>query len=266
MKRPLDAIASNLRDARTFGASFLLRHLPFARRDGRYRWTMPGIGPVSIRPGTTDVEVFRQIFRAREYDLSGMRQYSAILTRYEQLLSQDKRPVIIDAGANVGAASLWFARAFPLATVIAVEPEPANAACCRANCAGHDRIVVREAAIGSRPGRITLDNPARKAWSVRSRRSEAEEGVSVVTIPELVADVADGALFIAKIDIEGFESDLFAANLDWIDAVKVMLVEIHDWMLPGQGSSLALQRAMGERGFEILISGENLIYINPMAE
>lgn len=45
--------------------------------------------------------------------------------------------------------------------------------------------------------------------------------------------VIDGQLsFLIKIDIEGFESDLFSKNTDWIDLFPVMLIELHDWMLP----------------------------------
>jgi hypothetical protein len=68
-------------------------------------------------------------------------------------------------------------------------------------------------------------------------------------------------LFCVKIDIEGFESDVFASNTEWLDDVTVVLVEPHDWMLPGQGSSRTMQVAMAARPFEMLISGENLIYV-----
>jgi hypothetical protein len=66
---------------------------------------------------------------------------------------------------------------------------------------------------------------------------------------------------LVKIDIEGFESDLFTANTDWLAHVSVVMIEPRDWMLPGQYSSLPFQRALAQRSFELLISGENLFYI-----
>ena len=69
---------------------------------------------------------------------------------------------------------------------------------------------------------------------------------------------------IAKIDIEGFESDLFATHTDWIAKATALVIEPHDWMLPGKGSSNAFRAAIGPE-FEMLISGENLAFVRTAA-
>ncbi len=47
--------------------------------------------------------------------------------RAEFSLPQDFQPkLIIDAGANVGFASLWFLQRFPNTEIIAIEPESSN--------------------------------------------------------------------------------------------------------------------------------------------
>jgi hypothetical protein len=75
-------------------------------------------------------------------------------------------------------------------------------------------------------------------------------------------DVSNNArLFIAKIDIEGFEDDLFSDNTRWVDDVEVIIIEPHDWLFPGTGTSRNFQRAISKRPFEVVISGENLVYI-----
>jgi hypothetical protein len=66
-----------------------------------------------------------------------------------------------------------------------------------------------------------------------------------------------------KVDIEGFEADLFASNTDWLDDVSVVIVEPHDWLLPGRGTSLSFQLELARRAFEVLVSGENLVYVRP---
>lgn len=258
----LRVIEWNLRDARTFGRSFIVRHVAAARGQPVHSWHLTGIGQVSVRLGTTDIQVFRQIFQWREYDMSKWKQYPRVRARYDHILALDRVPVIVDAGANIGASALWFANEFPAARVVAVEPDPANAAACRRNIAANPNIKLVEAAIGSRPGRIQLENPAGQAWAPRTARTDGAGGIDVVTIPELVASVPNAALLLAKVDIEGFESDLFATNIDWLDDAAAILIETHDWMLPGNGTSFALQKAMGERRFEMVLSGENLIYFN----
>ena len=41
----------------------------------------------------------------------------------------------------------------------------------------------------------------------------------------------------------------------------VVIIEPHDWMLPGSATSRTFQRALLERDFELLISGENLVFV-----
>jgi hypothetical protein len=122
---------------------------------------------------------------------------------------------------------------------------------------------VLEAAVGARGGRVTLSNPEDKSWAFQTRRVEsAEQGVDICTVDQAVKLVGEKArLFIAKIDIEGFESDLFEENLGWLDQADVVIIEPHDWMLPGKDSSLNFRRALMGRPGDMLIAGENLIFI-----
>lgn len=66
--------------------------------------------PIFLRRGTTDVTNFLENFMRAEFSLP-----------------QDFQPkLIIDAGANVGFASLWFLQRFPNTEIIAIEPESSN--------------------------------------------------------------------------------------------------------------------------------------------
>jgi FkbM family methyltransferase len=221
-----------------------------------------GFGSVRVRTDSTDEFVFLQVFSHRQYDLSRFAQETRISAEYNNILSNGGLPVIVDAGANVGAAAIWFATKYPKGRIVAVEPDPTNAAMCRLNTQRFPMVKVVEAAIGSRPGLVSLANPFAAACAVQTIRSDAEKGVRVRTIPELVAAEGPSAqLFIVKVDIEGFEDDLFETNLGWIDETAAIIIEPHDWMLPGKGTSVNFRRALAERGFELLISGENLVYV-----
>ncbi len=63
-----------------------------------------------VRPKTSDFSTFRQIFMDHEYDF--------------KLL--DVPNIIVDAGANIGLASLFFAQRFPSAKIFALEPDHSN--------------------------------------------------------------------------------------------------------------------------------------------
>jgi hypothetical protein len=133
---------------------------------------------------------------------------------------------------------------------------------CRVNTERLTNVKVVEGAIGSQSGMVSLTNPPMSAaWAVQTVRGE-DGHILVHTIPALVADEGEFAqLFLVKVDIEGFEKDLFEANTEWVDETAAIFIEPHDWMFPDQGNSLNLQRAVIGRGFEIIIQGENLVFV-----
>ncbi|MBX7533138.1 FkbM family methyltransferase [Qipengyuania sp. 1XM1-15A] len=244
----LDAAKDLLRGGPIFTAKAVFgKDLPLGRGES-----------ISVRPGTSDVEVVRQVWRDEQYVIPQDEQV-ARLKRFEAAIrSRGNVPVIVDAGANIGAAALWFAREWPEARIVAVEPDAANAAMARKNCAGRERIEIVEAAIGGEGGFVSVDSEV-EAYAVTTKR--ADSGCRVVTVDDCVAMVEGGELFAVKVDIEGFEDDLFAANTGWLDRAALVYIEPHDHIFPDRGTSRNFQAEMGRRNFDLLIRGENLVYI-----
>jgi FkbM family methyltransferase len=254
------AIYTQLKDIKVFGPSILLRGI--LPRDATGAVSIRTfIGSIALRPLDSDVKVLRQVFAQREYDLDRYPQGERVRAAYAAIISAGRTPVIVDAGANIGASSIWFAREFPRSRIIAVEPSPDNAVLCRRNCKRFDNIMIVEAAIGSAAGAVKLNNPEGAAWAVQTERDDSGH-TRVATIQDLVSSLGDNfQLFIVKIDIEGFESDLFSSNTAWVSDSFVIIIEPHDWMLPGEHSSAFFQTAVLGQDFELLISGENLIFV-----
>lgn len=252
---------NSLREALVLGPAFLLRHVAGLRRTDCYETKIKSVGKVRIRSHSSDAKTFVQVFRDREYDLSDLRQFSRVLAAYNRILSEGSVPVVIDAGANVGAASIWFARQFPLARVLAIEPDPANAQLCRHNTSKFTNITTLETAIGSETGAVSLKHFGEAHWAIQTVRSNGGE-VAVRTVSDLMSEIKGPAkLFMLKVDIEGFEKDLFASNTQWLDEVEVVFIEPHDWLLAGEGTSKNFQRAISCRSFEILVLSKNLAYV-----
>lgn len=254
-------VANVARDFRAFGAGFVTTANLARLRSRPCVLQVPGIGPVHVRTGNSDVATLRQIFRDREYDLDHPAEMGTrIQRRYHESLAAGRWPIIVDAGANIGASALYFESCFPEARIVSIEPDPHNCAMLRRNVGGRPNHVVMEAAIGANPGFVTLSNQA-LGWAVRSER--AESGFPIVTVEDAFRASGGDDPLIVKIDIEGFESDLFADNLDWIAKTPVIAVEPHDWMLPGKMTSASFQKALAAHDFEIYIKGENLLYVRP---
>lgn len=223
--------------------------------------TVPDFGYFEVRLHESDLSVVNQVFIDGDYDFSHYSQNEWIQKRYEDLCASGATPVIIDAGANIGIATLWFAKKYPKAQVVAIEPDPENAECCRRNTRGLANVLVVEAAVGSKPGKAALANIWNVSWAVQTQRSDDNgAGVPIQSISDLKTKVEGGRLLIVKIDIEGFESDLFSDNTDWIDEPALVIIEPHDWMLPGERSSRGFQKALAARDFDILARGDNLLY------
>jgi FkbM family methyltransferase len=222
---------------------------------------LPGFGEMVLRPGNSDMEVIRQIFGERDYDLSGFPQYEKIMAAYSGILDEGCRPIIIDAGANIGASTVFFAEAFPEALVLAIEPEADSARLCEVNASARMNTRTIVAALGGSEGNVSLDVPPGRSWAVRTERSPSG-ATPLVTIPGLLAEEGSKArLLIVKIDIEGFESDVFEHAAEWIHEPAAILVEIHDWLYPGGGTSRSLFRAAAELEGDVMIRGENLVFI-----
>ena len=209
-----------------------------------------------------DAGVVDQIFRAADYQIHPDARFQSLM-RYAAAQSVDgKRPLVIDAGANIGASSVYFALQYPAGRVVAIEPEKGNAELLRRNAEGLD-IVVREAALGAEPGEAFLSDPGHSDWGFRVGDSGAVP-VAVVSVPELLSEADSQQLFplICKIDIEGGEAALFAKNTEWLDRFAMITIELHDWLFPGEGNSRNFLRAIASNDFDFLYRGENVFAFN----
>jgi FkbM family methyltransferase len=247
----------NLRDVRIFGPSVLLRHSP--RLTGTAKVSIPKFGKIHLRPGQSDIAVVRQIFGDKEYDTEHLAEPNRrIWHRYREILAAGNIPIIVDAGANIGAASIWFRTKYPGAHVVAIEPDPGNVEILLLNSADDREISVIAGAVGATNGFAALQEE-KFGWATRTKR--AAEGMPVVSMNEAFSANEVRIPFIAKIDIEGFEADLFSRNLEWLEQVCLVIIEPHDWMLPGKKTSRPFQVAMAKHEFEVFIHGENLFYL-----
>ena len=252
-------IVRNWSDIRHFGPSVLRRHAARHRKDSRIAINAEGVGRIVIRSGDSDIETLRQALVERQYSLEWPKSLKErVDARYEEILATGGKPIFVDAGANIGAASVYFLSRFPKAHVVAVEPDPGNAAILRENLATRQNSMVLEAAIGAEAGHVTLTNP-KHGWAVRTERSDS--GVPVVTVEDAFEASEGDTPFIVKVDIEGFEEELFAKNTGWIDKTFAIFVEPHDWMIPDRHSSRTFQQAMAKQPFKIYIRFENLLYV-----
>lgn len=230
------------------GARLGLRLWAIGRGDGKTPQTLsvPGLAhPIRLRPGSSDIQNFEQIFLRRGFAVSDYAQGRRLV---ELSAAARGAQVVVDGGAYVGLAALWFAVQFPRATVFAVEPDPENFALLRANVASYPNIVPIQAGLWDRPASLALRNLGDDPWArdVADDAADGSPAVAAVTIPDLLARApADATLLVVKLTIEGSERTLFRSNLGWLARARLTMFMPNDWRHPG-ASRVALRALAAE--------------------
>lgn len=196
--------------------------------------------PLVCRTNYSDIRVLWQVFGARDLEIP---------------LSPDSR-LIIDAGANVGYTTAYFAHRVPQARIVAIEPDDENCRMIRANCAAYGNVDLIEGAIWPRESRLAISNPTSDSWAFQVDEAGQRDGDTIpgVTVDGIMSRSGRGAVDLLKIDIEGAEEKLFSEDAErWLGAIDVMAIEVH-----GRNAQAAIDRAVGSR-FSRQVRGEKLI-------
>jgi FkbM family methyltransferase len=202
--------------------------------------------PIHLRPGTSDRRSFDQVFVDGEYEMR----------------SPCPPGLIIDAGANVGCGSVFFASRYPDAMIFAVEPEADNYEMLCRNVAPYPNVTPVLSAVWSSNGRLAIDHREGGSWAFRVR--EAREGeadaFSAVTIAELFERSGKPTIDILKLDVEGAEYELFSDEKchSWLQHTNMIFIELHDRFRPG--CSAVLNQAISKHPFRRSQAGEKVIF------
>jgi FkbM family methyltransferase len=215
-----------------------------------------------FRRDSSDSRVIDQVFHANAYDLARLRRFRHLVEFLIRNCRTGKRPLIVDGGANIGASALYFATKFPDALVVAIEAEFGNYQLLAENAKGLG-IVAVHGAIAAASGRVRVVDAGEGFWGYRTQSAErGEAGVRSVTMPQIYETYGSECFpFIAKIDIEGGEKDLFSRNAEWVRYTPLLIVELHDWLLPSQGSSLPFLQCVARLDRDFVYIGEDVYSI-----
>ena len=171
-------------------------------------------GLVYARAHTSDIDVYYQIFITREYRC---------------LDHVSSAELVIDCGANVGYSTVYFLERYPLAQVIAVEPDADNFAMLQRNTEPfRHRVTLIKGGVWSKSAGLVISNPDADSWSfsVREARPGESATVEAVDIPSLISQSGFDRVSILKVDIEGSEAEVFK-HAPWLQKVDRLVIELH---------------------------------------
>jgi FkbM family methyltransferase len=224
-----------------------------------------GNAAVSVRyrlPPATDHLVLKEVFVQHAYGFGEFAQGRALGNYCSFLQARGSTPFLCDAGANIGAVSLYYCRWFPSLALLAIEPDPNNLILLKRNLEGRPNTQIFAGALMGSLNPAYLNS--RAEWSHRVSVTDDGQEISVITPNEIVEALTqnDHVPFIMKMDIEGAESDVFSGDAGWVDRFPLVVIELHDWMLPFSGSSRDIFKSFGRFDFDVVIKNQLCFFFN----
>jgi FkbM family methyltransferase len=183
------------------------------------------ISPIRLRVPSSDISVYEQIYINQDYDF----------------LVETPPKVIIDAGANIGLASVYFANKYPGATIIAIEPGRDNFELLKRNVESYRNVIPLHSALWNKNETLKLVDPGLGHWGFMTEgldvsgktSAKFSHTVHAITLGKIMADYHLETIDILKIDIEGAEKEVFEDSSAWIGKVKSVIIELHEDMKSG---------------------------------
>ena len=190
-----------------------------------------------LRKGTSDREVFHEVFLFRSYDLAW----------------EDPK-IIVDGGGNIGLTSIFFAEKFKNATIFSVEPSDSNFQILEKNIKNYNSIIPIHSALWNKDAYLKVKNKDEAPWAINVEECPADhpDAFQAISIATLMKEKGIDYIDILKLDIEAAERELFSDNYDyWITRTKCILIELHDWSK--KGASKKVFKAISEYSFSTKI-------------
>ena len=182
----------------------------------------------ALRTHAGDLAILYEVFWQRAYDLPQLRT--------------DAFHTVVDVGANVGLAALFFLERFPVSRLVCVEPEPANFRLLQRNLLGTPAVAL-QAALDATDGTVMLDSSP-QGYNAKVSAAVGTTEATAISMPTLLQSQGLTWVDLLKIDIEDYEREVFAGPVEWLARVGVLLIEIHS------AESLAtVRRAVQAQGF-----------------
>jgi FkbM family methyltransferase len=254
LKKIADIILSDAYSLDIFKNECLNRgHLVTDLDMSNFKCTMNG-NDIFLRKRGSDISVFYQIIFHQEYF-----PIIEFINKYNLRIEN-----IIDCGANVGLASIYFNSFYSEARIIAVEASTENFLIMEKNVCKFPNIKPLHNAIWKTSGTVSIDKNFRDklpwSFSVTDAKNCKGEQVASITMSQIMKENDMLSIDLLKVDIEGGEKAIFTdiESCKFLKVTKIIAIEIHDEI----NIRSEIEKVLLHYGFLSVLSGETNLAIN----
>ena len=176
-------------------------------------------------------------------------------------------PVILDCGANIGMATIFFKWLYPKSIVYAFEPDPKTFQLLKKNIEANKLTDVHlyNAALGEKDGTIDFYtnelNPGSLIMSTNSERLKGQKiEVKMLSLADFITKEQLATIDFMKMDIEGAEiavfNDLYVKNT--LHKINAFALEYHHKIGSARSRLGAFLSVLEHSGFEYQIDAHHL--------
>lgn len=166
--------------------------------------------------------------------------YNSIFIRQDyNLVINNDHPIIIDCGAHIGLATIFFKRKFPLAKITAIEANPHTVKYLEKNVIANQLqdVKIIHGALSEKSGMVPLyidpkshfpwswdDSIIKGIWNDRLSKRERK----IIYVPTVrLSDIIKAKVDLIKMDIEGAEYEVIKDSESKLELVDSIVLEFH---------------------------------------
>jgi FkbM family methyltransferase len=169
---------------------------------------------ITLRPHDGDLAILHEIFVRGAYAIP------------DELLPPGSVRTVVDAGSNIGVASIYLAGRYRNARVLSIEPNPENFSLLQRNICHDKRIIPIQACLTAKADQdVYITNEGRGSHFFMNTEGN---GVRVrgMSISQLCEEHDVEQIDLLKMDVEGAEQEIFA-DASFLSKVRVVAAELH---------------------------------------
>ncbi|MFN5345577.1 MAG: FkbM family methyltransferase, partial [Bacteroidota bacterium] len=158
---------------------------------------------IYIRDKFADKYTFKQVFLEDQYNFKFPLTPSTML----------------DGGANIGLASVYFAHRFPNTKIVAVEPNEENFKMILKNTVNYPNVFAKQGGIWNDNKRLAIIDKAAydNSFMVTEVAENTSDSLPAFSIHSIMQEQGWSTLDVLKLDIEGSEKEVFEKNVEeWL--------------------------------------------------